>query len=124
MRAQLVAGTPHLLFVYGSLKRGAEHHSELSSARFVGEACTTSAYRLVHYGAYPAMTDGARAVVGELYEVDEELLARLDAFEGCPTLYRRGRARLSDEREAIAYIIGAERARGCDEISGGCWPER
>jgi gamma-glutamylaminecyclotransferase len=110
--------------VYGSLKRGAEHHRELSSARFVGEARTTSGYRLVRYGAYPAMTAGDHAVVGELYEVDSALLERLDDFEGCPTLYRRGSAHLSDEREAIAYIIGAERARGCHEISGGYWPER
>jgi gamma-glutamylaminecyclotransferase len=95
----------HELFVYGSLKRGLRHHAELRGAVFLGEVRTAPRYRLVLYGAYPALTRGDSAVAGELYRVDEAKLARLDDFEGCPDLYRRDRVELADGRHVVAYLL-------------------
>ena len=84
------------LFVYGSLKRGGLHHDELGGAQFLGEARTAPGYALVPItvgggaGAPPIQDNyvalverhDAGSVLGELFEVDEALLPRLDEFEG------------------------------------------
>jgi gamma-glutamylcyclotransferase (GGCT)/AIG2-like uncharacterized protein YtfP len=44
------------------------------------------------------------AIRGELYRVDEELLAALDRFEGVPAEYVRETIRLADGGVAQTYI--------------------
>lgn len=95
-----------LLFVYGSLKRGYQHHAELTppgqpAAQFCGAAVTQDRWRLFQVEHYPALVPappaGARGVgaagldhiAGELYWVAPPLLAALDRFEECPELYQR-----------------------------------
>jgi gamma-glutamylcyclotransferase (GGCT)/AIG2-like uncharacterized protein YtfP len=113
---------PIRLFVYGSLKRGFRHHSVLSGAELEGEASTAAGYRLVRYGAYPALvTGGERRVLGELYRVELDDLPRLDAFEGVPELYRRELVRLEDGSEAHAYF--AVHSGDFEELAGGAWDE-
>lgn len=103
------------LFVYGSLKRGARHHEELAGARFLGEARTLPGYALELVGEYWALVERPgqeSSVPGELYEMTDELLARLDEFEGDG--YVRGIVPLapSDPEEngrksfALAYLKG------------------
>jgi gamma-glutamylaminecyclotransferase len=82
-----------LLFVYGTLKRGCSNHAILAGQEFVGPARTQPGYRLFDLGGYPgivAMPDDREGVNGEIWSVDAEALARLDAFEGVHEgLYRR-----------------------------------
>lgn len=81
------------LFIYGTLKRGCSSHLILAGQKFLGEACTTPGYTLFSLGSYPGMVaqrDDREGVVGEIWSVDENALARLDVFEGVPEgLYRR-----------------------------------
>ncbi len=91
------------LFVYGSLRRGHEHHAELDGARYVGAAVTEPRYRIIQRGAYPALVAGTDAVKGEVYAVESETLARLDAFEGED--YRRASVQLVDGSAAEAYFL-------------------
>ena len=110
------------LFVYGSLKRGFRHHDLLFGARFRGEAETAAGYHLVLLGEYPALAQGGDGTVtGELYSVDDELLARLDRFEG-PDYERRG-VRLSAEGIAHAYFA---RMPAIDllRVPGGTWDRK
>ncbi|MEZ6130503.1 MAG: gamma-glutamylcyclotransferase family protein [Planctomycetaceae bacterium] len=75
----------HLLFVYGSLKRGYELHHELSQQQFLDNAATEPMFRLFNCGTYPGMVkvvSAGRSVKGELYKVTRECLARLDDVEG------------------------------------------
>ena len=93
------------LFVYGSLKRGGQHHDQLRGARFVGQAVTTPSYALVSLGDYLALVSGGDATVpGEVYEVDEALLQLLDEFEGPD--YERAVVTLKNDQigEALAYL--------------------
>ena|GEM_PF-957515 len=123
-RGELLGAIPMasktLIFVYGSLKRGARHHGQLAGAEFVGSSRSAPGYRLVRYSeGYPALVrasgeDGA--VRGELYRVDAEQLGRLDAFEECPTLYQRELIELEDGSSAAAYVIFAEQARGLPSL--------
>jgi len=83
----------HLLFVYGTLKRGGVNHRHLAGQTFVGEARTVAGYRLYALDGYPGMVAQAGdrdGVVGEIWSVDDDALVRLDRFEGVSEgLYRR-----------------------------------
>jgi len=116
---------PHdiALFVYGSLKRGFRHEDMLRGALRVGPAAAAP-YLLVEYRGYPAMVPAEDGVVqGELVSVDRDMLLVLDEFEGCPTLYQRATILLIGGREAEAYLISSELARGHTPIAGGIWSE-
>jgi gamma-glutamylcyclotransferase (GGCT)/AIG2-like uncharacterized protein YtfP len=112
------------LFVYGSCKRGRHNHGVLAGQRFVAAARTEALYRLHDCGPYPCLVDapeGGRPVLGEVYEVDAEALARLDELEGAPDYYRRGPVRLQDFTEPVeAYFFQQDAGRFPD--CGDCWP--
>ena len=79
----------HLVFVYGTLRKGFHNNRLLANSHFEGIG---SAYgvKLYNAGLYPAaLIDPKSALVGEIYEVDDNTLARLDMLEGVPHLYRR-----------------------------------
>ncbi len=95
-----------LLFVYGSLRRAQPNHELLARARFLGEARTALSYDLCKVDGFLAMIAGERGVSGELYEVDPELLARLDEFEG--QAYARRVIELSDGQRPFAYVLAAD----------------
>ncbi|CAN8073813.1 unnamed protein product, partial [Agarophyton chilense] len=87
---------PHLVFVYGTLKRGFANSSKLRDATYVGEYRTQTRYPLVvggpHHSPYllDLPTRGAR-VKGELYAVDDAVLAELDRLERVGVNYARAR---------------------------------
>lgn len=121
-----------LLFVYGSLLSDQDNHSVIKSARFVGPARTLPQYTLVNLGPYPAITPrGTTAVVGELYEVEPDLLATLDEFEGHPDVYRRGPIELDENTRTTfaqtpnvvfqAYFFPVELAAAFPTVAGGDW---
>jgi gamma-glutamylcyclotransferase (GGCT)/AIG2-like uncharacterized protein YtfP len=120
-----------LIFVYGTLRRGASNHAQLASARFVGMARTRARYELVDLGGYPAVVEGGHtAVIGELYEVDDELLCELDRFEDVPVLYERKSVDIAlrdvDSNDDVyipveAYVMSRERAQSAPRIPHGDW---
>jgi len=113
------------VFVYGSLLSTEGNHAVLRGARFVGEARTPSRFALHDLGEYPAMVEGgAHAIVGEVYEVDAPLLARLDAFEGHPLLYCRTTIALDDGSSAETYLLRRAQVEGRPRIASGSWRAR
>lgn len=113
------------LFVYGTLRRGECAHGLLARARCLGAARTAAAFELADFGSYPALVrGGALSVVGELYEPDEETLASLDAYEGCPDLFTREQIELDDGGLCEAYLMPVERALGRPRIASGDWMSR
>ncbi|MDA0128899.1 gamma-glutamylcyclotransferase [Vibrio sp. MarTm2] len=79
----------HLLFVYGTLRKGQSNQSFLDSAEFLGQHETLPEYALYDLGAYPAVTAGHRSIVGEVYLIDDDTLAKIDELEDVPVEYRR-----------------------------------
>jgi gamma-glutamylcyclotransferase (GGCT)/AIG2-like uncharacterized protein YtfP/predicted acetyltransferase len=87
----------HRVFVFGTLKRGFPNHDVLGSEPcFVSEASTVASYPLYVTGRWysPVVVDepgSGYPISGELYDVDDETLARLDRLEsvGEPGGYRR-----------------------------------
>jgi len=74
------------LFVFGTLKRGFPLHYGISGARFFGEYRTVERFPMVIAGPWfaPMMLHelgSGHQVVGELYEIDETGLTRIDQME-------------------------------------------
>lgn len=73
----------HLVFVYGSLRRGnaGAMSVRFPDAKYVAEGSVRG--QLYDLGAYPGLVlDSAASVVtGEVYEVDDDTLNKLDKFE-------------------------------------------
>lgn len=103
-----------LLFVNGTLMRGLALNRNLDGATFIGEFRTAPAYRIhsigdVHPGMY-RIDEGGISVPGELYEVPDEVLERVEAGEP-PNLYR-GPVELEDGRIVPGILYPRELAEG------------
>lgn len=113
------------VFVYGTLLEGEPNHRFLAKARLVGEATTKPEFELRDLGGYPALVHGGgQAVAGEVYEVDEPTLVRLDRLEGHPRFYRRSRITLADGATAETYLLLRHQVDGRPTIPAGSWRTR
>lgn len=102
----------HRVFVYGSLKRGRHNNDILYDGRFIGERVTQDeTWVMRSLGGFPGVVKefhGGRSasIYGELYEVDDMTLARLDRLESNGQFYNRELVKLRDESEpAWMYVL-------------------
>lgn len=118
-------GADHLVFVYGTLMKGEYNHHVLEGARFLRPANTQPEHDLFNLGRYPAMVaNGSTSVKGELYAVDDEILARLDRLEGHPEYYKRTAIELADAAQVQTYLMEWEHVDGYPRIPSGDWRRR
>ncbi len=116
-----------LLFVNGTLMRGLKLHGNLAGATFLGEFRTAPRYRIHSIGdVHPGMfevADGGISVPGELYDLPDEVWARVEAGEP-PGLYR-GPVTLEDGRVVPGILYPREMAEGKHRDIGefGGWRE-
>ena len=91
MEKELSDRNKHLVFVYGTLRRGAAREMSIRfpNSKFISDARVSGS--LYDLGAYPGlMLGGATSlVIGEVYEVDDEILNRLDDFEAASDYWRK-----------------------------------
>lgn len=124
-------------FFYGTLMRGQANHRVVVEVggRFVSDAVTTDAWRLVDLGPYPALVSrdvstndaDAHRVVGEVFEIDEPGIEVLDKFEGCPDLYARVRTTVEvagEHVEAWAYVLARSVPTHAVVIGNGRYADR
>jgi gamma-glutamylcyclotransferase (GGCT)/AIG2-like uncharacterized protein YtfP len=79
-----------LVFVYGSLRRSQRYHAWLRGAQFLASHVTRPGYTMLDLGPHPGVVQGgSHAVTGEIYRVDNAMLARLDRLEDAPRQYAR-----------------------------------
>lgn len=96
---------PIRVFVYGTLRTGGSNHQLLQGQCLLGVFTTEAAYRLYDFGDYPgAMMQGSTALVGEVYQIDADCLAELDALEETPWFYSRSLI-TTDWGEAWIYTL-------------------
>ncbi len=102
------------LFVNGTLMRGLPLNANLDGATFLGECMTAPRYRIYSIGdVHPGMfevAEGGISVPGELYDMPDEVWARVEAGEP-PGLYR-GPVTLADARVVPGILYLREMAEG------------
>ena len=105
----------HLYFAYGSNLKLRQFQRRCPGSTVAGRA-RLPCYRLAFTRYWTKRKGGVADIVAEpeaevwgvLYDVDDEGMASLDAFEGVPRAYRRETVTVTDdegvEREAETYI--------------------
>jgi len=69
------------IFCYGTLKRGHGANRFLDGQKFIRESTIVGS--IYHLGGFPGYKETEQGVVhGEIYEVDDDCLRRLDSYEG------------------------------------------
>ena len=81
----------HLVFVYGSLRRGCARSMPMRfpESKFIADAKVKGS--LYDLGPYPGLQldNSSSVVIGEVYEIDDELLEQLDEFEASSNYLRK-----------------------------------
>jgi gamma-glutamylcyclotransferase (GGCT)/AIG2-like uncharacterized protein YtfP len=113
---------PHLVFVYGTLRKGECNHHYLNNGEMLGIVETNPVFSLFDLGPYPGLSEGQQSVTGEVYRVDDETLANLDILEDVPLEYRRETIETSLGRAWI-YLY-QEPTQLAQLIPSGDWCER
>jgi len=111
----------HRVFVYGTLKRGEPNHGLIKDpangyVRFLGLGKTTIMYPLVIATKYniPFLLkkpDTGNHVLGEIYDVDSNMLKRLDELEEHPTFYER-----TEEKVLLALEAALKPGKTFEEV--------
>jgi gamma-glutamylcyclotransferase (GGCT)/AIG2-like uncharacterized protein YtfP len=119
----------HLVFVYGSLRRGGAGAMAIRfpNSRFIAEARVSGS--LYDLGAYPGLllNESNSLVHGEVYEVDDETLGELDQFELSSDYQRKQVEVFMDTQRKKCWIYvpdyGAEFFSDRTIIISGDWIE-
>ena len=103
------------VFVYGTLKQGGHYHDFLKYARLlVSDALTAEASFKMEQFKFDAdggalspgvKGNGTARVIGEVYEVDESLLQKLDDLEEVGILFERIQVRIAGFGDALMYQL-------------------
>jgi gamma-glutamylcyclotransferase (GGCT)/AIG2-like uncharacterized protein YtfP len=117
----------HLVFVYGTLRRGGARAMSIRfpNSKFIADAQVSG--NLYDLGAYPGLLLGGSdsLVTGEVYEVDDEILNKLDEIESA-TYYRRKQVEISlgtHRRMCWIYVPNPEFYSHRTLIPSGDWIE-
>lgn len=94
-------GNIHPIFVYGTLMKGQRAAHKMEGSCFVG-CFQLKDYAMYNLGRYPGIVlcDG-ELVQGELYFVSDEMLARMDEYEGEGDLYLRTKVKVWSGQECL-----------------------
>ncbi|WP_133648453.1 gamma-glutamylcyclotransferase family protein [Paraburkholderia flava] len=125
------------VFVYGTLRAGevndigaAAARHDIAAPTLLGEASVRG--RLFDFGSYPGLVidGGGVPVRGDVYEVDDALVAVLDEIEavypGVEGLFRAHRLTIDvagAPLECLIYPVAAHAVKGLPEIASGDWVE-
>jgi gamma-glutamylcyclotransferase (GGCT)/AIG2-like uncharacterized protein YtfP len=117
----------HLVFVYGTLRRGGMRAMPIifPDSTFIDNAKVHG--RLYDLGAYPGLLldESNSLVVGEVYEVDDEILNKLDDIEAESHYWRKQVELPFGDRRKICwvYVFNPEFYSRLILIESGDWIE-
>ncbi len=130
------------LFVYGTLCKSKKLNYIMNYATFLGSFKTVEQFYMfgLKSGAYPLITDvqinpscEKAHILGELYEVSDIMLEKIDQIEGHPDYYTRTPIKITDGttvQEADGYILLNEKVKEeiaanfevrFQALNGGIW---
>ncbi len=109
------------VFVYGTLKAGFSNSALLDDATLVGADILAPEYTMYDLGAFPAVSiGGTTPITGEVWEVDDFTMSRLDTLEGYPHFYNRSLIPTA-HGEAWLYHINDTSAYASRPMASGVW---
>ena len=127
------------IFVYGTLKRGLSNNDLLAASHFISKAVTVQAYGfysgpdeqslegpcIPYLFEQPGEGEQAVKVSGEVWEVDEITLSKLDQLEGHPDWYQRIQAPVKldsgGQISAVIYMMPGQPDPNFQVIFSGCF---
>ncbi len=74
------------IFVYGTLMKNMRNHYYLEDSTYMGEA-EIFGYEMYDLGYYPGIVKGNGIIKGEVYEVTEDIMKKIDILENEGNLY-------------------------------------
>lgn len=118
-----------LVAVYGSLKQGLHNHKCLENADYVGSFVSEPIFNLFDLGTFPGLTEnGDTAVHMEVYEINEDTLARLDTLEGYAGAHLKNHNYYNREEiktpygEAFVYFYNYA-TENCKKVTQSDWKD-
>lgn len=118
-----------LVFVYGSLKKGLHNHSVLGNSTLKGKGDTLEKFTMVSLGSFPGIHKDIKTsvIVGEVYEVTDDVARDLDMLEGYPSFYDREDTVINlfngECVTAIMYYLADPKVNKGTPIPSGIWAE-
>jgi gamma-glutamylcyclotransferase (GGCT)/AIG2-like uncharacterized protein YtfP len=112
----------HKVFVYGTLKHGFYNHSPYLLGKKYKKAKALGVN--LHAGPYfPYAIKGSGVAFGEVYEVDDATLDKLDRLEGVPNHYQRDEVFVftEDFKKEKAMIYVSDHSLKFPRIESGEW---
>ena len=96
------------LFVYGTLMRGERAAGMLADGIYKGEYVLDD-YAMYDLGSFPGIIEEeGEKVIGEVFEIPDTIIPRLDCYEGEGDLYKRTVVSVKGEDpsidKALAYV--------------------
>lgn len=72
------------IFVYGSLRKGMYNYTKYLEGKstFIDFGSVQGSLYALHGVEYPALLPGDHTILGEIYEIDEEVASAIDKLEG------------------------------------------
>lgn len=112
------------VLVYGSLMKGYWNHPLIADQKCIGTGILKG-YEMYHVHSFPGIIKGniSDFIVGEVYEVPEDVLKRLDRLESEGELYIRKLEKVSinnEEIEAYVYVWNFN-VLGCEKVKTKPW---
>ena len=97
------------LFIYGTIKRGQCRADVMRGQKFLGSVKLVPMYKMFNLGQFPALVkvsglDNGPMIEGELWEVDEDCIRRMDMIEGAPSFYRRQEVQVAGQEVESLYV--------------------
>ncbi|WP_321428774.1 gamma-glutamylcyclotransferase family protein [uncultured Methanolobus sp.] len=114
------------LFVYGTLRKGDPNHAHLKDSHFLCSTQTAGKYVMIDLGAFPGVLKHedisqmpVSAIMGEVYDISEETLEKLDRYEG--EWYYREEIRLENGLAALMYFLKKIPLPNYKTVTDGNW---
>lgn len=111
----------HRVATYGTLKRGFGNYNRLmQTAEFVGKCKFKGT--MYSMGGFPAVSlHGDTDIHGELFDVDDETLDRLDQLEGHPRWYLRQKVDTSNGPAWVYTQDADQQLSNLPIVKSGIW---
>ena len=124
LKAADIPPLKYLMFIYGTLKRGCRLHSHIQDQQFIDVANTLAKYKMYKHKRawYPCLVfdEKGLSIEGELWEVDEECLLRLDRVENGFCRMRIALHSPHDKEMVESYLYRYELDNNFIDV-GTCW---